>query len=106
MGAGAAEINQHQGLFLVYGGMAFAVAFEAALVDKPSGGEFGLTARLGVYRQGGVPLFQRGGLFGGNDGVFIEAAAAAGFGGVGQLAAADAAHGFGHDGSGERRALS
>ena len=53
-----------------------------------------------------MPLFQRGGLFGGNDGVFIEAAAAAGFGGVGQLAAADAAHGFGHNGSGEQRALS
>jgi len=35
-GTGAAEVNQHQGLFLVYGGMAFAVAFEPALVDKPA----------------------------------------------------------------------
>ena len=72
-GAGAAEVNQHQGLFLVYGSMAFAVAFEPALIDKPAGGEFGLTARLGVYRQGEVLLLQCSGLFGGNDGVLSGA---------------------------------
>jgi len=63
--------------------MPFAVAFDPAVVDNPAGSEFGLTARLGVYRQGGVLLFQRGGLFGGNDGGFIEAAAGAGVGGGG-----------------------
>ena len=90
------EIDDDQCLFFVYGRVADAAAFQAALVYQPSGGEFDRSVCLGIVRHGWVGGEQFGGTVCGNHGVFEEAADIALNFRVGQFAAADGADGFGN----------
>ena len=88
-----AVVDQHQRVRSGDAGVALAMAFPAALVDQPRGGEFRDAVVVAAERrQRRMPRMQRFGLHGGHDGVLEETARVAEHGRVRQFAAADADH--------------
>ncbi len=81
--AGAAVIDQHEGLVFVHAVIAKSPALPAADFDQPGRRNFDLPFACRILRQGGIGLNKRLVMAAGNDRIFKKTACIADFCGIG-----------------------